>query len=428
MSCGHAMDGRRSCGVHSPDFPLTRNDALARWRQFLPAIPRYAAMRNHVGERHDHVSRLSTAFRFGLISPEEIVRETLETHSFESAGKWVQEVCWRSYWRAWLRRRPQIWTDWRRRVRHLESTLPEEVLGRATAVAEGRSGVAVMDHFARELRATGYLHNHTRMWWAAFWTHTERLPWELGAAFFFRHLLDADPASNTLSWRWVAGRQTAGKSYLVRRSNVEKYAAAELLADTRGLERIEDSVAAAAELGDDSAIRTIQPDDFPTELPTPAGRLGIWLHADDGLIEDSPLAPCRPVAVAAFLCPAAFAAYGLSGLRSAAIETALGDAAARAARHCQCPSVIASADGTAKAIASWALENRLQTVAAMAPGIGPVQDALPAIRAALASHGIGLFLCQRPWDQQMNAMATAGFFPFWNQATRFLQKHFARLP
>jgi hypothetical protein len=266
------------------------------------------------------------------------------------------------------------------------------------------------------------------MWWAAFWIHTERLPWELGAAFFFRHLLDADPASNTLSWRWVAGRQTAGKSYLVRRSNVDKYAAAELLADTRGLERIEDSVAAAAELGDDSAIRTIQPDDFPTELPTPAGRLGIWLHADDGLIEDSPLAPCRPVAVAAFLCPAAFAAYGLSGLRSAAIETALGDAAARAARHCQCPSVIASADGTAKAIATWALENRLQTVAAMAPGIGPVQDALPAIRAALASHGIGLFLCQRPWDQQMNAMATAGFFPFWNQATRFLQKHFARLP
>ena len=51
-----------------------------------------------------------------------------------------------------------------------------------------------------------------------------------------------------------------------------------------------------------------------------------------------------------------------------------------------------------------------------------------AIRAALASHGIGLLLCRRPWDQQMNAMATAGFFPFWNKATRFVQKHFGRLP
>lgn len=410
------------------DFPLIRNDALARWHQFLPAVPRYAAMRNHVGERHDHVSRLSAAFRFGLISPEEIVRDTLEAHSFESAGKWLQEVCWRSYWRGWLRRRPQIWTNWRRRVRHLESTLPEEVLGRARAVSEGRSGVAVMDHFARELRATGYLHNHARMWWAAFWIHTERLPWELGASFFFRHLLDADPASNTLSWRWVAGRQTAGKSYLVRRSNVEKYAAPALLADTRGLGRIDDSVAAAAEPGHDPAVSPTEPEDYPTELPTTAGRLGIWLHADDGRIEDSPLASCHPVSVAAFLCPAAFAAYGLSELRTAAIETALSDAAGRAAHHFQCPSGISSADGTAEAIASWALAHRLQTVAAMAPGIGPVQDAMPAIKAALASHGIDLLLCQRPWDQQMNAMATAGFFPFWNQATRFLQKRFGRQP
>ena len=285
-----------------------------------------------------------------------------------------------------------------------------------------------MDHFARELRATGYLHNHARMWWAAFWIHTERLPWELGAAFFFRHLLDADPASNTLSWRWVAGRQTAGKSYLVRRSNVEKYAAPALLADTHGLERIDDSVAAAAELGNDSAIPAIEPEEFPTELLQPAGRLGIWLHADDGRIEDSPLASCHPVSVAAFLCPAAFSVYGLSELRCAAVGTALGDAVGRAACHFQCPSVIASADETAAAIASWALEHRLQTVAAMAPGIGPVHDAVPAIRAALASHGIGLLLCQRPWDQRMNAMATAGFFPFWNQATRFLQKHFPRLP
>jgi len=36
-------------------------------------------------------------------------------------------------------------------------------------------------------------------------------------------LLDADPASNTLSWRWVAGLHTKGKSYRARRQNIEKY-------------------------------------------------------------------------------------------------------------------------------------------------------------------------------------------------------------
>ena len=43
------------------------------------------------------------------------------------------------------------------------------------------------------------------MWFASIWVFTLDLPWELGADFFLRHLLDGDPASNTLSWRWVAG-------------------------------------------------------------------------------------------------------------------------------------------------------------------------------------------------------------------------------
>ena len=40
-----------------------------------------------------------------------------------------------------------------------------------------------------------------------------QLPWQIGADFFLRHLHDGDAASNTLSWRWVAGLHTRGKSY-----------------------------------------------------------------------------------------------------------------------------------------------------------------------------------------------------------------------
>ena len=50
-----------------------------------------------------------------------------------------------------------------------------------------------------------------------------RLPWQLGADFFLRHLLDGDPASNTLSWRWVGGLHTKGKTYLARPDNIAKY-------------------------------------------------------------------------------------------------------------------------------------------------------------------------------------------------------------
>jgi len=61
------------------------------------------------------------------------------------------------------------------------------------------------------------------MWFASIWIFTLRLPWQLGAAFFMEHLYDGDPASNTLSWRWVAGIQTKGKHYLARSANISKF-------------------------------------------------------------------------------------------------------------------------------------------------------------------------------------------------------------
>ena len=61
------------------------------------------------------------------------------------------------------------------------------------------------------------------MWFASIWIFTLNLPWELGARFFIKHLFDGDAASNTLSWRWVAGIQTQGKNYLARESNIRKF-------------------------------------------------------------------------------------------------------------------------------------------------------------------------------------------------------------
>ena len=61
------------------------------------------------------------------------------------------------------------------------------------------------------------------MWFASIWIHTLELQWELGADFFLKHLLDGDPASNTLSWRWVAGKHTKGKMYIADENNIKKF-------------------------------------------------------------------------------------------------------------------------------------------------------------------------------------------------------------
>ena len=402
-------------------FSLTRDAALERWRAFLPKVRPYGARRNFVSTTHADVSRLSPAIRFGLITPEEIVRDTLARHELRTVEKWVQEVCWRSYWKGWLEMRPQVWRSWRLRVNELRASLPNDVLTRAQEVSEGRSGVAIMDHFAKELRETGYLHNHARMWWASFWIHVERLPWELGAEFFFQHLLDADPASNTLSWRWVAGLQTAGKTYLVRRSNLERYCEAHMLTDTSGLDQMEDGCVTPTVAADHADLTRHPLPDLPTALSQPSGRVGIWIHADDLCLETSPLATLNPVSIAAVTSDATYAHYGLSERRVRSIHTVIQDGLTRAGTHFQCPVTMTDPRSTAAALQTWAEREKLDGIVAMSPHLGPVADALPAMHRAL---NVPLHLVRRPWDAQMFPAAKSGFFPFWEKTSRWLGQQF----
>ena len=393
---------------------------MARWREFLPQVPAYAAARNAVRRPHAAVSRLSGAIRFGVLTPEELVGEAVRAHGFGRVEKWVQELCWRDYWQSWLRQRPGVWREWRRRVRELEMVGDGGMLARAEAVAAGRSGVAVMDGFARELRETGYLHNHARMWWAAFWVHTERLPWELGAAFFFRQLRDADPASNTLSWRWVAGLHTPGRHYLARRRNLEQWCAPELLENESGLGRLEvESVAGGVAEAVEDVERVVLPDD-PTDWDGDEGRVGIWMHPDDCCLESGPLAGARPVAVAACFPGRCAEAHGLSALRIAAVRTVLDDGLRRAGEYFGCGVELLEGEEVAGAVREWAVRERLDVVVAMRPATGPMADALPAIGRELAAAGVRMRLLQRPWKAAIHGFATAGFFPFWKRASAWL--------
>ncbi|SMF77548.1 FAD-binding domain-containing protein [Pseudobacteriovorax antillogorgiicola] len=88
---------------------------------------------------------------------------------------------------------------------------------------QGTTGIIAFDTWVEELVNTGYLHNHARMWFASIWCFTLKLPWYRGAQFFYENLLDGDPAANTLSWRWVVGLHTKGKTYQARQSNIETY-------------------------------------------------------------------------------------------------------------------------------------------------------------------------------------------------------------
>ena len=390
-------------------------------------MPAYGAQRNLVAPGHPHVSRLSPAIRARLVTEDEVVADLLTRHPLPVAEKFLQEIFWRRYWKGWLESRPTVWRDYVDRLAGLKGTLHDVVRQRAEEVMAGRSGVALMDRFARELAETGYLHNHARMWWASFWVHVERLPWEVGADFFQRHLLDFDAASNTLNWRWVAGLQTKDKPYLVRRSNLEKCCAPELLADLTGLDRLADERVSAAVFDPkaaDAPMPNPEPGRFatypskPTQLPE---RFGLWLHEEDLTPELGELEDLRPAAVAAFTSAAQDEAAGLSPLRRIYRPAALIDAVARADAHYGCAAGHFPVAGLTEGLVAWAAKEKLAAIVAYAPAVGPLADQVEDLRAALTVAGVGLVLCRRPTDFQLWPYARGGYFNFWGQAEKWLR-------
>ena len=206
----------------SADTPreLTRRDGLEALKAFLPlAGAHYAAKRNFDKGRGQHlcVSCLSAYVRRRLITEAEILQAVQAHHNFSASEKFISEIFWRTYFKGWLEMRPSIWSQW---LAEMPAGLNDS---RYLHACSGKTDIACFNEWAEELRETGYLHNHARMWFASIWIFTLNLPWQWGAAFFMQWLRDGDPACNTLSWRWVAGLHSRGKHYLARAENIEKF-------------------------------------------------------------------------------------------------------------------------------------------------------------------------------------------------------------
>ena len=62
-----------------------------------------------------------------------------------------------------------------------------------------------MDAGMRQLWQTGYMHNRVRMIVGSFLVKNLLTHWRYGQEWFWDTLVDADIASNSASWQWVAG-------------------------------------------------------------------------------------------------------------------------------------------------------------------------------------------------------------------------------
>lgn len=385
----------------------TREAGLARLRAFVPKAGRaYAAGRNaDPGAVGVHaVSGLSPYVRHRLVTETELLHTVLVAHSLCSAEKFVQEVCWRTYWKGWLEHRPTIWTDYRRDVAALLDCASR---GYVRAV-EARTGIDCFDAWVAELIAHGTLHNHARMWFASIWVHTLGLPWQLGADFFLRHLLDGDAASNTLSWRWVCGLHTRGKYYLARRDNITRY--------TKG--RFVPAGLATEVLPLNEPLPPPACAIAPTD-PCPAGNAGLLLSEEDLHPESLDLSGVRIVGIAAGHAAADRSPHPIANNVLRFTEAAQADALARAGRHFAAPTgVLASLD--AASIGAWARASSVNMIVTPYAPVGPARERIEECARTLETGGIRLCAVRRQWDELAWPHACNGFFAFWEHIPRLI--------
>ena len=146
-------------------------------------------------------SDLSADLRFGTISIRAVLRflagqkkQGIETEPF------FRQLLFRDFYACLLYHFPHLATEnFRYPFKGVEENAAYD------AFIQAKTGVPIVDAGIRELLETGKMHNRVRMVCASFFTKELLLPWQWGEAFFARHLLDYDAASNILSWQWSAG-------------------------------------------------------------------------------------------------------------------------------------------------------------------------------------------------------------------------------
>lgn len=387
----------------SAALTATREEALRRLAEAVPQA---------IAPGHD-LAGLSPFLRHRLLTEAEVAEAVIAQHGATQVETFLENLLTRTYWKGWMEARPQVYLAYRRALaddqRRFKGT------GGYTAALEGRTGISAFDDWNAQLISTGSLSHSERMWYASIWIFTLRLPWTLGADHFEQHLLDGDPAINTLSWRSVGGLHTPGKHYLAKAADIEKGSAGKY--NLKG--RLNESAvsltgpalpparlmplpqAPSALLGDSYAL-LVTPDDLTPEL------CGAVTNLKPGLVVICGL-------------PNLDRNHHLGEAASTFVQAACADTATRLQAVFGCP-VVSLPEGASPGaqLGKMLTEKGLPHLLYLQPTTGPWQDLV----AGLTSRDVGLkyFPLRRSWDAQLFPLADSGPAPFLKKAQALVIK------
>ncbi len=197
-------DAIAACPVDLP--PTGEAAAHQRWQEFLDRLGAYSHDRDRVD--WDGTSLMSPYLAIGAIHPRSLLADIADRQD-AGADRYRSELAWREFYADVLMRRPDSLAADLNPL-PLDYDSPGEQF---LAWQQGRTGYPIVDAGQRQLLATGQMPNRVRMISASFLTKDLHLWWRHGAEHFARQLLDADEASNTQNWQWVAGTGTDAAPY-----------------------------------------------------------------------------------------------------------------------------------------------------------------------------------------------------------------------
>lgn len=205
------------------DSPFDESPIKGGYKQAQKKLERldfayYSKSRNHLG---GGVSQLSAYIEHGLIDPTEILKYIDTTSDRENAYRFLQQLSWRDFFAKRYKEKPEsVWLDMQPYKTGYESKDYANEL--PVDIAEGETDVAIINQFISEMKQTGYLHNHARLYLASYIVHWRRVKWQVGARWMLKYLLDGNIASNNYSWQWVASTGSS-KPYIFNLDNVRKF-------------------------------------------------------------------------------------------------------------------------------------------------------------------------------------------------------------
>ncbi|HAD32955.1 MAG TPA: deoxyribodipyrimidine photolyase, partial [Chitinophagaceae bacterium] len=176
---------------------------------------RYASSRNYTDGA---VTRLSPYISRGLFSTRQIAKSILnKNYRWQQAECLIKELAWRDYFQ-------QVWrvlkNDINQDIKQIQQNVKHHDLPKV--ILEANTGITSIDTNIQSLYEHGYMHNHVRMYVASICCNIAQSHWLTPAKWMYYHLLDADWASNALSWQWISG-SFSSKKYYANQENINRF-------------------------------------------------------------------------------------------------------------------------------------------------------------------------------------------------------------